>query len=89
MIEKIKRIFKKNPIYPCTDCVVFACCSMLCDKIIKDERKLHHFFNEHRCCPDCGTKEFYEGPRGGMSTNIKCAGCSHKFNRSPVHVERI
>ncbi len=31
-------------------------------------------------CPDCGSKEFYEGPSGGICTNWKCAGCGSKFN---------
>lgn len=33
-------------------------------------------------CPYCGTKEFYGGPSGGMSTNIMCANpkCEHWFN---------
>jgi hypothetical protein len=31
-------------------------------------------------CPHCGGTEWYEGPRGGMSTNIMCAQCEHWFN---------
>lgn len=31
-------------------------------------------------CPDCGSGDFYEGPRGGLSVNIKCAGCGSEFN---------
>lgn len=43
-------------------------------------------------CPDCGKAEgFYEGPSGGMSTNIKCAACEAGFNVTPVigRAERI
>lgn len=33
-------------------------------------------------CTYCGGTEFYEGPSGGMSTNILCAKvtCRHWFN---------
>lgn len=35
-------------------------------------------------CPDCGTaRKFYEGPSGGMSTNIQCEA-GHWFNVTPV-----
>ena len=42
-------------------------------------------------CPDCNSVEFYEGPHGGLSVNIKCAGCGSKFNiASPIGwAERI
>jgi hypothetical protein len=26
-------------------------------------------------CPDCGHDQFFEGPHGGMSVNVQCAGC--------------
>lgn len=38
-------------------------------------------------CPDCGSTEgFYEGPSGGMSTNIFCANeaCKKRFNITPM-----
>ncbi len=33
-------------------------------------------------CPDCGSPDFYLGPRGGMNRNIQCANdqCRSKFN---------
>lgn len=42
-------------------------------------------------CPDCGGEGFLEGPSGGLSTNIKCATCGHRFNVTPVirRAERI
>lgn len=41
-------------------------------------------------CPDCGSEKFYEGPSGGMSINIKCAGCGSWFNdMGPFGIERI
>jgi hypothetical protein len=47
-------------------------------------------------CPDCGSKAgFYEGPSGGMSTNIFCANpkCRQGFNFTNMfgtgHAERI
>lgn len=37
-------------------------------------------------CKYCGGKEFFEGPSGGLSTNILCTNyeCRHWFNYSPV-----
>lgn len=36
-------------------------------------------------CPDCdGIEGFYEGPSGGMSTNIQCIACKAWFNVTPL-----
>lgn len=36
-------------------------------------------------CPKCGSAGgFYEGPSGGMSTNIECADCGQRYNVTPV-----
>jgi hypothetical protein len=37
-------------------------------------------------CTYCGGTEFYEGPSGGMSTNVLCANpkCRHWFNATPA-----
>ena len=37
-------------------------------------------------CPYCEGSEFYEGPSGGLSTNILCANpsCRHWFNSNPL-----
>jgi hypothetical protein len=43
-------------------------------------------------CPDCHSHGFYEGPGGGMSTNIFCINrnCRSGFNFSPIgFCERI
>jgi len=39
------------------------------------------------CCR--GNMKFFEGPRGGMATNIKCAHCSHKWNITPGFAQYI
>lgn len=92
-VGEMFNFFKKKefPMFPCVECLVFACCSdkSTCDKIIKDEQKLVAFFRKYKCCPDCGSEEFLEGPRGGMCTNMMCAVCNHKFNMSPVSIQRI
>lgn len=31
-------------------------------------------------CPNCGNKEFFEGPEGGMSVNVECAKCGLRWN---------
>lgn len=40
-------------------------------------------------CPDCKSKEWYAGPRGGECQNIECAGCGSRFNVGPNYAERI
>lgn len=46
-----------------------------------DQRKVRAALEKGEC-PDCGGKEFYSGPTGGISENIKCANekCGSKFN---------
>jgi hypothetical protein len=36
-------------------------------------------------CPDCGSKEFIQGPSGGMTVNVECAGCGSKFNVGSIN----
>lgn len=31
-------------------------------------------------CPECGNRNFLEGPHGGAAVNIKCAKCGHWMN---------
>src|SRR5262245_30469639 len=33
-----------------------------------------------RECYFCGSQAYYEGPSGGLSMNITCAGCGARFN---------
>lgn len=44
-------------------------------------------------CPDCGNKEFEEGPSAGIATNIRCSNeeCHSEFNIAPMmrFAERI
>ena len=98
--EKAKQIIQNNTSleiaekykFPCSDneCLVRVACTKACDKIEMDEGKLMALFMEHNGCPDCGSGKFMEGPSGGMSTNVKCAGCGHWFNLAlPISIERI
>ena len=78
--------------FPCINCIVRPICNLSkpCSEIEMNENKLLKFFLKYKCCPDCGSKTFYEGPSGGMSTNVRCRGCKHWYNMSlPVCVERI
>lgn len=36
-------------------------------------------------CPDCGEREFYMGPQGGLCQNIACGNdnCGSRFNVAP------
>jgi len=91
----INRIIKVNDVpvkydFPCKDCLIKAMCTQACDKIIMDDTLLMKEFVKHEACPDCGGKDFIEGPCGGMSQNIKCSGCGHWFNVAlPVFIQRI
>ena len=81
------------PKYPCQEChmtLLEQGCSQLCDKMEMDDDKILKHLLAFNTCPDCGCKKFYEGPRGGMSVNLQCLGCGHKFNNSmPMAFERI
>lgn len=37
-------------------------------------------------CPNCGHDKFYEGPSGGMSTNVQCVKCGIRWNSSPFPI---
>jgi hypothetical protein len=39
-------------------------------------------------CPDCGSKKWREGPRGGMCQNMECSN-GHRWNFTPFGLERI
>ncbi len=60
----------------------------------KDLQKIFYESDSHLLtCPDCKGHEFLQGPRGGMSTNIKCnnPSCGSEFNVCPEFrlIERI
>lgn len=92
-LDTIKGWFSsKNDIYPCTDCIVLPVgCIEICDKVETDDRKLSEIMIKKGCCPDCGGKDFLEGPRGGGSQNIQCDKCKHEFNvmGGPMGIHRI
>ena len=55
-----------------------------------DNKKVMDLFLKYECCIDCGSVQLLEGPSGGMSQNVECAKCHHKFNLAlPVFIERI
>lgn len=90
MFSKWKKKTKTIEKFPCKECLVKPMCTAACDKIIMDEKVLMEKFLEYEGCPDCGSKEFIEGPSGGMAQNIKCADCGHWFNVAlPLFIQRI
>lgn len=61
---------------------------------ITDPVELRDWFEDNFSCPDCKSEHFLEGPSGGISTNIQCAGCGNEFNVAIamgqiISVERI
>ncbi len=88
--EKEKKA--KRELFPCSSdsCLVRVMCTQACDKLIMGEDELMKAVEKHKACPDCGSKEFYEGPSGGLATNVQCAGCNHRFNFAmPLFIQRI
>jgi hydrogenase maturation factor HypF (carbamoyltransferase family) len=37
-------------------------------------------------CPDCKCNSFEDGPRGGVSQNIRCTACGSRFNVAPRYL---
>jgi len=40
-------------------------------------------------CPNCKYDKWYEGPSGGMSTNIQCGNCGKWYNHTPFGLDFI
>ena len=84
---------RKPPAYPCKECFLVlsgAGCIEVCDKIELDKEKLRNHAMLYKNCPDCGHDKYYRGPSGGLSVNIQCGLCKHKFNNTlPMQFERI
>jgi DNA-directed RNA polymerase subunit RPC12/RpoP len=58
------------------------------------QRGLESFAENPARCSDCGSKNFYGGPEGGLSQNVKCVDCGSEFNVTwfygrIISVERI
>lgn len=89
-----KKLFPpKPPSYPCTKCFILlggAKCGEICNQVEMDNEKLLEHVIQHKTCPDCGGTQVYGGPSGGISTNIQCLTCAHKFNSgAPILFERM
>ena len=54
------------------------------DKVLLFSQKNRFVFYRKNLMPCCMKEiKFFEGPHGGMSINIKCAHCGHKWNICP------
>jgi hypothetical protein len=71
---------KDKNLFPCKECIVRPACKQACEKIEMDDEKLSEMVYKNKCCPDCGSDDFQEGPSGGMSINMRCDSCHHWFN---------
>jgi len=95
LLERLKNILKidkfKKHTFPCIDCLILPTgCSEICDKVETNKEKIKKLFLKYECCIDCGSTHLLEGPSGGMSQNISCAKCGHRFNMAlPLFIERI
>lgn len=87
-VEAIAKLSVKKDKFPCKECIITTVCTEICDRVETDDEKITEIVREN-ICPDCGGEGFYGGPTGGASMNISCATCGHRFNISPVGVERI
>jgi hypothetical protein len=54
--------------------------------VIADHEDITTWFQANKTCPDCGGSRFIDGPRGGMSKNIRCenAACGSQFNVAAI-----
>ena len=59
------------------------------EQIAEQKYEIKYKLDYKPACPNCGSTEFYEGPSGGASTNIKCVGCGLWFDFSPFGMEFI
>jgi hypothetical protein len=60
---------------------------------LRDSERLWNQLIDAGGCVDCAKlpKGFYEGPSGGMSTNVFCSQCGQGYNLTPIahFAERI
>lgn len=54
--------------------------ALIAAEIDRIKNQQHYEREAFDCCPDCGGKEYLEGPHGGLSINFKCAQCGSCFN---------
>ncbi|MCK5607756.1 hypothetical protein KAR91_38090 [Candidatus Pacearchaeota archaeon] len=94
-LEKLPLISKlaKTPseLFPCASCIItYNVCKKPCDELTYSRKELTELFIKYEKCPDCGYDKLAEDPYGGMSQNISCRQCGHKFNvLYPMGFERI
>lgn len=55
----------------------------------KSDLEITAYMRKTSKCPDCGGKQFSDGPSGGISQNIECFSCGARFNVTMGNVERI
>ena len=55
----------------------------------EENKEITEYMRRTLKCPDCASTGFYDGPCGGASQNISCAGCGSRFNTSPFGIDRI
>jgi transcription elongation factor Elf1 len=44
----------------------------------------NYLYSTNFKCPNCEGGQLYEGPSGGMSTNIRCRVCGQGYNVTPM-----
>jgi len=50
-------------------------------------REIQHVWGDPFSCPECGTKEFYQGPSGCGDYNIRCSNFHYLTTRFPMGIE--
>jgi len=65
----------------CEDCLVKACCSEVCEKLIKSSRKIWDSIKETGKCPKCGHHQgvIYEALGRTPAFSIYCQKCKQGF----------
>lgn len=86
-MKLIKPIYK----YICRECIVFSCCSELCDKVKNIDYKVLNKCLKRGDCPDCGRREINHIPtsRFTYTSVYTCNYCNHKFKKVDKYYSRF
>jgi len=68
--------------FPCKECLVNACCSEDCDKLISNARVIDLYINLYNTCPDCGSDiNTHAFKRKSM---VICFKCKNGFRKETI-----
>ena len=75
--------------FPCKNCLVKACCSANCNKLIEDGRVIALYLLSYQTCPDCGNYQIEMSPDTQLYLCRKCRKTFTKqieLKKDDVHI---